>query len=107
MNEKAPPLSGGVKSMWPRSGGDGAVHQKEMHPGGRTASEALSRRGVAGDFDFSMGAFGNEKTPREAGPVDGKERATLGGPRLLRCYCWLPASSTADRTGSAPGLALL
>ena len=29
------------------------------------------------------------------------------GGRPPRCYRWLPASSAADRTGSAPGLALL
>ena len=39
-----------------------------MHPGGRTASPALARLSVAGDFDFAMGASKKKKPRYEAGP---------------------------------------
>ncbi len=49
----------------PRSGGNGAVHQKEMHPGGRIACAGLALVGAAFDFDFRMGASENKKARPE------------------------------------------
>jgi hypothetical protein len=67
-DEKAPPLSGGAKSLWPRSGGDGAITQEREAPGRRAASAGLARLGIAGDFDFAIGASEKKKT-RTAGQL--------------------------------------
>jgi hypothetical protein len=63
MNEKSPAVVGRGEVTVAPKWSDGAVHQKEMHPGGRTASGGLDRLGVTGDFDFAMGAS-EKKRPR-------------------------------------------
>jgi hypothetical protein len=59
--EKAPPLSGRGEVTWPRSEGDGAVQQKEMHPGRHIASPEVSRPRAWGRFRFCDEGFRKEK----------------------------------------------